>query len=30
VRAWAKSTGLELVATRDGARDLHEFFVRKR
>jgi TusA-related sulfurtransferase len=30
VRAWTKSTGLELVASRDGARDLHEFFVRKR
>ena len=30
VRAWTKSTGLELVATRDGAREVHEFFVRKR
>lgn len=30
VRAWTKSTGLELVAMRDGARDVHEFFVRKR
>jgi len=30
VRAWTKTTGLELVATRDGPRDVHEFFVRKR
>ena len=30
VRAWMKSTGHELVAARDGARDVHEFFVRRR
>ncbi len=30
VRAWVKSTGLELVAARDSARDVHEFFIRKK
>lgn len=30
VRAWTKSTGLELVATRAAARNVYEFFVRKR
>ncbi len=30
VRAWIKSTGLELVAARDSARDVHEFFIRKK
>jgi TusA-related sulfurtransferase len=30
VRAWTRSTGLELVAARDTARDVHEFFIRKR
>ncbi len=30
VRAWTRSTGLELVAKRDSARGVHEFFIRKR
>jgi len=30
VRAWVKNTGLELVAARDSARDVHEFFIRRR
>ena len=30
VRAWTRSTGLELVATRETARDVYEFFVRNR
>jgi len=30
VRAWTRSTGLELVATRETARNVYEFFVRKR
>jgi TusA-related sulfurtransferase len=30
VRAWTKTTGLELVARRDSARGVHEFFLRKR
>jgi tRNA 2-thiouridine synthesizing protein A len=30
VRAWVKTTGLELVGARDSARDVHEFFIRKR
>jgi TusA-related sulfurtransferase len=30
VRAWTRTTGLELVATRDSARGVHEFFIRKR
>ena len=29
VRAWTRSTGLELVATRETARNVYEFFVRK-
>ena len=30
VRAWTRSTGLELVATRETARNEYEFFVRKK
>ncbi len=30
VRAWTRSTGHELVATRETARNVYEFFVRKR
>lgn len=30
VRAWTRSTGLELIAKRDSARGVHEFFIRKR
>lgn len=30
VRAWTRSTGHELVAVRDSARNVHEFFIRKR
>jgi TusA-related sulfurtransferase len=30
VRAWIKTTGLELVAARDSARDVHEFFIRRK
>lgn len=30
VRAWTKTTGIELVVARDTARDVHEFFLRKR
>ncbi len=30
VRAWTKSTGLELVAARASARNVHEFFIRKK
>jgi TusA-related sulfurtransferase len=30
VRSWVKSTGLELMTSRDGARDVHEFFIRKK
>ena len=29
IRAWTKSTGLELVASRESARNVFEFFVRK-
>jgi tRNA 2-thiouridine synthesizing protein A len=29
VRAWTRSTGLELVATRETGRNVYEFFVRK-
>jgi TusA-related sulfurtransferase len=30
VRAWTKTTAIELVVARDTARDVHEFFLRKR
>jgi len=30
VRAWTRTTGLELVSARETARNVHEFFVRKR
>ena len=30
IRAWTRSTGLELVASREPARDVFEFFVRKK
>lgn len=30
VRAWVKATGHELVAARDSAPNVHEFFVRRR
>lgn len=30
VRAWVKTTGHELVATRESGRDVYEFFLRRR
>jgi len=30
VRAWTRATGIELLATRDTARNVHEFYLRKR
>jgi tRNA 2-thiouridine synthesizing protein A len=29
VRSWTRTTGLELVAALESARDVHEFFIRK-